>query len=481
MPVIAADLKIIAASLASNAPTSGGLPSSRVIPDNVVNSLFSGITSTELVAGGQDWRKVFIGPQNADSAALYGAGLYLTAPTDSHVGYYALAATSFADTLADVQTALSQPADYRTGLRAYGSIHPTANAPINATTISANTLVKVSPMLSVDTSLPGTVVPTVMYHGLSKAGVLPVLRAGDVVRISEGVNSSEHVAVAVANIAMVVQPATATSLGSTGVAVDESQIVLYEDTPNNVVRFIHQNADFFSVNLGNYAMGNGSFLTDYTLRDPVTNAPILMVPAAAWTATGMANAFVEVQLQSAIFSDIAASQTITLAPPLPRAYTTAATITSRMPLGDRAAYVASVFDMETWTGEWSDVLVGNPASATYDTAGAPIIVTNKGAISERFVFHFDSPDSGVLIGEKTGAIFSGPISGAIAPINPNTGAPYLSIPATGWGSGWGYDNAVRINVNGALAPVWLLRAVQPGATSQSVSVTATIAGDIDQA
>ena len=134
--------------------------------------------------------------------------------------------------------------------------------------------------------------------------------------------------------------------------------------------------------------------------------------------------------------------------------------------GDRRARVSAVFDQQTWTGVWSDVVIGSEATATLDTIAHPIEVTNEGAETERWFLRWTSTTNVELIGERRGLVFSGPFTADIAPINPSTrnpdgtgGAPYMRIPVAANGGGWSTGNVVRINTVGALADIWMARAI----------------------
>jgi len=75
----------------------------------------------------------------------------------------------------------------------------------------------------------------------------------------------------------------------------------------------------------------------------------------------------------------------------------------------------------------------------------------------------------------------GNTSADCSPINPATGFPYFTLPATGWGSGWVAGNALRFNTVGALFPVWIVRTVQQGPeTVINDSFTLLIRGDVDR-
>lgn len=100
-----------------------------------------------------------------------------------------------------------------------------------------------------------------------------------------------------------------------------------------------------------------------------------------------------------------------------------------------------------------------------DFISHPIIVTNAGAETERWVLRFTSQTNVELIGETRGLVFSGAFNADIAPINPRTkvdgvgGVPYLVIPVAANGGGWSAGNIVRINTVGAIAPIWIARSI----------------------
>lgn len=135
--------------------------------------------------------------------------------------------------------------------------------------------------------------------------------------------------------------------------------------------------------------------------------------------------------------------------------------------GDRRARVSAVWDQAVWDGTWSDTAIGAQATATLDTIAHPIVVTNEGAETERWILRWTTTTNVELIGQTRGLVYSGPFTSDIAPINPRTrnpdgtgGVPYLSIPVAANGGGWSAGNAVRINTVGALADIWMARAIQ---------------------
>lgn len=162
--------------------------------------------------------------------------------------------------------------------------------------------------------------------------------------------------------------------------------------------------------------------------------------------------------------------------PVPGSY-----ISSALVMGDLRARVSLMFDQATWSNSWSDNIAGSAATGTFNDVLAPIEVTNKGAITERWAIRFTNTTSFEVIGEHVGVIAVGNTSADCSPNNPATGTPYFTIPATGWGLGWSTGNVLRFNTVGAMFPVWVLRTVQQGPeTVEDDSFTILIRGDVDR-
>lgn len=144
--------------------------------------------------------------------------------------------------------------------------------------------------------------------------------------------------------------------------------------------------------------------------------------------------------------------------PVPGSY-----FSSALLLGDMFARVSLQFDQYTWDGiSWADVVDGDAATGTYNDALAPIEVTNDGAITERWAQQFTSSTAFRIVGEHVGVIGTGSINADCSPINPNTGSPYFTIRAAGWGSGWEPGNVMRHNTVGALRSVPLVQTIAQG-------------------
>jgi len=178
-----------------------------------------------------------------------------------------------------------------------------------------------------------------------------------------------------------------------------------------------------------------------------------------------------------LVTDVQINGTLTLARPLSHDFPAGSIVSSCLLHGDRRARVSAVWDEQTWSGEWVDSIQGDAATATLNVIDYPITVTNEGCDTDRWVLRClnSSTHQWELISEARGRVWSGtyePGGADVEPINPRTrvldevtgtyvgGAPYMTIPGQANGGGWSTGNVVRINTVGAIADVWIARAIQ---------------------
>ena len=180
-------------------------------------------------------------------------------------------------------------------------------------------------------------------------------------------------------------------------------------------------------------------------------------------------------------SDVQISGRLTFTRQITHDYPVGSHVSSALVSGDLRAYVSNLFDQASWNGSFLNAIQGAAATATYNDVLAPIVVTNAGAITERWAIHFTNATSFNVIGEHVGVIATGSTGSDIAPINPATGKPYFTLAAVGWGSGWATGNVLRFNTTGALFPVWVVRTIQQGPeTVTNDAFTLLVRGDVDR-
>lgn len=158
------------------------------------------------------------------------------------------------------------------------------------------------------------------------------------------------------------------------------------------------------------------------------------------------------------------------------------TISSAITAQTLRARVSQLWDQQTWDGiTWMDSIVGNPAPATYNDTLAPVELTNAGALTERFALRFTNSTTFECIGEHVGFIGMGNINTDFAPVNPVGNAPYFTLRALGWGSGWAAGNVLFLHIAGAITPFACIRTVQMG-PAQGVDYSFELLGrgDVDR-
>jgi hypothetical protein len=156
-------------------------------------------------------------------------------------------------------------------------------------------------------------------------------------------------------------------------------------------------------------------------------------------------------------------------------------VSSKLRKGDLFARTFGYIEQATWTGVWSDSLIGSAPTASYNNIDFPIAVTNRGAITERWAVIFTGATQVRVVGENVGQVLTNvSITALIDAINPQTGAPYFEIDPLGWGGGWAVGNVLRFNTVAAGAPAWAaLTVLQGPPVVQSDAATIAFRSDVD--
>lgn len=155
-------------------------------------------------------------------------------------------------------------------------------------------------------------------------------------------------------------------------------------------------------------------------------------------------------------------------------------LSSALLVGDVQARAYGQYEQEAWTGEWTDTATGVAILANYNEVASPLGVTNAGAIPERWACIFTSSTTFRVVGESVGEIATGDTNTSTAPVNPATMAPYFTVEASGWGTGWSAGNVMRFNTDAAGANFVVVRTVLQGpATVASDKFEIAFRGDVN--
>lgn len=156
--------------------------------------------------------------------------------------------------------------------------------------------------------------------------------------------------------------------------------------------------------------------------------------------------------------------TIKLLQPTKRAYDIADTYVSSLLIGGNLQVRHSIpFTQRSWDGIYRDEPNGQQTLTKLNLTDYPMLLTDLGAISQRWVIKYKTSDQFELYGERLGFVGTFDMLTDLAPINPWTKVPYFVIPKEAFGNKapWESQNIIAFETWGTLMPVWILCAAQP--------------------
>ena len=167
---------------------------------------------------------------------------------------------------------------------------------------------------------------------------------------------------------------------------------------------------------------------------------------------------------------------ILLANNLTHNYSAGASCSSVIRHGDVQSREMGWFTQGAWTNEWfkneeaRDSAGLGAAADTYNFTDHPLVLTNSGAIKERWSIKVTStsPLKGEVRGERVGVILTdADLTADLALVNPQmTGKTFFRLAAAGWGGGWQVGNVLRFDTVGTEMRWWMIRATNAGASDQ---------------
>ncbi len=188
----------------------------------------------------------------------------------------------------------------------------------------------------------------------------------------------------------------------------------------------------------------------------------------------------------ALCTDVQIDGTLGINIPLSHTYPVGSVVSSAVLYGTTFARVANTFDQQTWDGiTWKDSVQGSPATGTYNDTAYPIVVTNAGALSDRYALRIKSDATTFdFLSEHMGSLGAGSINADFAPnspVKPGVPTPLFEIKAAGWGGSWVAGNVVFLGIQAAMQSMAVIRTVQPGTPSGvDYSFDLLTGGDIDR-
>lgn len=123
-------------------------------------------------------------------------------------------------------------------------------------------------------------------------------------------------------------------------------------------------------------------------------------------------------------------------------------------------------DVKPVSLDWTE----NSAAGTYDEVTYPLVLDNRGTVTDSFTITFTDATNFGCTGVAEGSLGSGSVNSDFAPINPNTGQPYFTLDKDGWGGSWVNGDTVTFKTVAAGAPIWLKEIVPPATAAESFNL-----------
>ncbi len=162
--------------------------------------------------------------------------------------------------------------------------------------------------------------------------------------------------------------------------------------------------------------------------------------------------------------------TLSLIFPTKRDYPIEGTYISSLLIGGDLQVRHSVpFTQRNWNDEWADEPKGKQLLNKLNLKDYPMVLTDDGAIKERWVIIMKGGNQFELYGETLGFVKKGDTTEDLKPINPATNKPYFTIKREAFGNDapWSVQDVIRFNTWGTLLPIWVLCAQQPTSSAQT--------------
>ena len=119
-------------------------------------------------------------------------------------------------------------------------------------------------------------------------------------------------------------------------------------------------------------------------------------------------------------------------------------------------------DVEPSSLDWAET----SAAGTYDEATYPLVVDNRGSVTDSFTILFSDATNFGCTGVAEGSLGAGNTLNNFAPINPITGQPYFTLNKDGWGGTWVNGDTITFKTVAAASGIWLKEIVPPATAAE---------------
>jgi len=162
---------------------------------------------------------------------------------------------------------------------------------------------------------------------------------------------------------------------------------------------------------------------------------------------------------------------------LTNAYSANSKVCRLVNFGDQnAAVVGLPYTQQLWARSFTGGVLGPAITSRYS---GPIVLTNEGAITDRWAVVFTGATQFDFISERFGQIASGNTGTDFMPLNPMTNQPFVTLLSSGWGTGWQPGNVQRFDTRAAQGPLWVARCISPSVASGATGLALLMRGGVN--
>lgn len=464
MTIVSTDIKFKKSVVQTDTSANGGRVGSTEITSGTKHAIFPRVTKAQRTAGLSRYRKAFYCNENADDESAYGVLLYFMRPSNADDMFY-LAEGTQTDTQVDfdrdtdeyarVWTGCGQLAvalsggessvqlameddnfQFPNGGYLYLSNNVSTGQTIDSDVSIGNSVYYSSGSWSKVAATTNITYPYGWCVATDEVLTLTETTNEEFLLISDNHYSGEVLGTGNGSNASV-ELATLTNV-TNGICRQPSKLPVITTVCGGVARTVNvdnEGACSGYCSAGELNMATGVWTTDIT-----------------WTTAPDNGVDIVANYRENAYSYSGNTATIALDEQVANAYTTATTFGSGCVYSD---------EVKTSSASWTET----SGSGTYDETTYPVILYNDGTVEENWTLTFSNGTSFAVTGAYYGSIGIGSVGTDYSPVNPDTGQPYFTISATGWGGTWSAGNTVTFATHPSALPLLINEIVPAGAAA----------------
>lgn len=459
MPVATTDIKFRKSLIVSDSSNNGGRKGYVQVVSGARHNLFPRVTKNERTNGVTRYRKEFISNENTSDETAYAMECYLESPTNGQDSIQ-LASGSQVNVQSDILTAGTAPSFLGCGqLNAAletddteavivmesaliefpngGKLHVSDKFAVSQTidtdvqigdsvTYNAGTWEKIS-------STDDITYPNGLYLGSNAVMTLQNTTHEEWLSLKDNLHTAEVIGTGDGTTSPTLSTLTYKTNGICKQTDKRPVVTAVHGGANLTVTIDRTGLCSGDCSAGQLNMTTGAWTTPITWTDTIDNPSNITITYRENCFSYSGNV-ATVELDESPLNDYAASNTY-------------------------AGGCLSFGDVKTSSDSW----VETSSAGTFDETTYPPICFNDGTVEDTFTITMTGATTFTCAGASEGSLGTGSTLTNFSPVNANTGQPYFTIDADGWGGTWQSGDTIVFKTHPSVAPIWLKEVVPAGA------------------